>query len=100
MWRKSRRPINYSQSIGVDFNRNFSVGWETASQKSSSCTYRGEKPFSEPETKTMRFLMHSLKPIFYLTLHSFSKAIMFPYAFTRFQFFNFTVIYLDLKSLL
>lgn len=83
MWRKSRRPISYSQFIGVDFNRNFSVGWETACQKVSSSTYRGEKPFSEPETRIIKHLMHSLKPIFYLTLHSFGKSIMYPYAYKR-----------------
>ncbi|XP_055315342.1 carboxypeptidase B-like [Sitodiplosis mosellana] len=88
MWRKSRRPIEFSKFIGVDFNRNFSVGWETASQKTSSCTYRGEKPFSEPETRIIKRLMHSLKPTFYLTLHSFSKSIMFPYAFTSMLPYN------------
>lgn len=83
MWRKSRRPISFSKFVGVDFNRNFSVGWEKASPKTSSYTYRGEKPFSEPETRIIQHLMHSLKPMFYLTLHSFHKSIMFPYGFTR-----------------
>lgn len=84
MWRKSRRIISFSKFIGVDCNRNFSVGWENACQKTSSCTYRGEKPFSEPETRIVKRLLHSLKPKFYLTLHSFSKSIMFPYGFTRY----------------
>ncbi|XP_031619954.1 carboxypeptidase B-like [Contarinia nasturtii] len=83
MWRKSRRPIHFSRFIGVDCNRNFSVGWDEACQKTSSCTFRGERPFSEPETRIIKYLMHSLKPTFYLTLHSFSKSIMFPYAFTK-----------------
>lgn len=83
MWRKTRRPIQASCSIGVDCNRNFNINWQAANSQPASYTFRGERPFSEPETKILKYLMHSLRPTFYLTLHSYSKAIMYPNAFTQ-----------------
>lgn len=41
----------------VDLNRNYPIGWSAScggSTNQGGETYRGRKPFSEPETKTMR----------------------------------------------
>jgi hypothetical protein len=56
-WRKNRRN-NGGGSFGVDLNRNYSFNWgydnNGSSPNSSSDTYRGPGPFSEPETQAIR----------------------------------------------
>lgn len=83
MWRKTRRPNDGSHNIGTDCNRNFSFYWQRACNKPSKNTYRGDTPFSEPETRILKQLMHTLQPHFYLTLHSFAKSLMYPFGYTR-----------------
>ncbi|MBN2824113.1 MAG: peptidase [Campylobacterales bacterium] len=51
-WRKNRRP-NHDGTIGVDLNRNFSIGFKKESNTSSN-VYGGEYPFSEEETKAIK----------------------------------------------
>ena len=51
-WRKNRRD-NGDGTFGVDLNRNFSVGY-TKSTNTSSNVYSGPKPFSEPETLSIK----------------------------------------------
>ena len=47
---------------GVDLNRNFPVGWKSASDDSRSENYRGKQPFSEPESRITRRLVEDVKP--------------------------------------
>lgn len=54
LWRKNRRV--FADGVGVDTNRNYPAGWETAcsgSNSPGSNTYKGPAPASEPETQTM-----------------------------------------------
>ncbi len=51
-WRKNRRK-NHDGTIGVDLNRNFSVGFIKNSNTSSN-VYGGEEPFSEAETRAIK----------------------------------------------
>ena len=51
-WRKNRRK-NHDGTIGVDLNRNFSIGF-VKQKDTSSNVYGGEEPFSEAETKAMK----------------------------------------------
>jgi len=51
-WRKNRRE-NADGSIGVDLNRNFSVGFKKNNNPASN-VYSGPQPFSEPETQALR----------------------------------------------
>lgn len=51
-WRKNRRP-NHDGTIGVDLNRNFSIGFKKESNTSSN-VYGGEYPFSEAETSAIK----------------------------------------------
>ncbi|MEA3544694.1 MAG: M14 family zinc carboxypeptidase, partial [Thermodesulfobacteriota bacterium] len=51
-WRKNRRE-NADGSIGVDLNRNFSVGFKKNNTPSSN-VYSGPHPFSEPETCALK----------------------------------------------
>ncbi|XP_052895873.1 carboxypeptidase B-like [Anopheles moucheti] len=88
MWRKTRRPLgprNHRSCVGVDCNRNFNVAWTIGSTRICSLLYRGERPFSEQETKNVRDLFRKLRPTckFYLSLHSYAKAILYPRAYSR-----------------
>ncbi|XP_055841093.1 carboxypeptidase B [Episyrphus balteatus] len=85
MWRKNRRPHSILKSIGTDCNRNFDFHWENGSTKASRSTYKGEKPFSEPETCALRNIMEKLRPhlLLFLSLHSYGQAIMYPWGYTK-----------------
>ena len=71
MWRKTRQPNScwYNaqpgkpKGIGTDANRNFGYKWGTGGSSNNPCMpdYRGEAPFSAPETANMRA---------WLTLHA------------------------------
>ncbi|KAG4072016.1 hypothetical protein HA402_010953 [Bradysia odoriphaga] len=84
-WRKTRKPITDTKYIGTDCNRNFDHHWKSACSRPSKHTYRGEAPFSEPETEMLKTIMHSIKANckFYLSLHSYAKAFMYPFGYTR-----------------
>jgi len=56
-WRKNRR-VNHDGSIGVDLNRNFSIGF-VKQKDTSSNVYGGEEPFSEAETRAMKEFVDS-----------------------------------------
>ncbi len=51
-WRKNRR-INHDGTVGVDLNRNFSIGF-VKQKDTSSNVYGGEEPFSEAETRAIK----------------------------------------------
>ncbi len=51
-WRKNRRK-NADGTIGVDLNRNFSIGWSKSSNTGSNI-YGGEAPFSEAESRAIK----------------------------------------------
>ena len=98
LWRKNRR-VNAGGSIGVDLNRNFSVGWSAPeggnSTTASSDTYRGTAAFSEPESQVIRDWFGSLpnKGAF-LDIHSYSQLVLAPWGYTiglppRMDEFNF-----------
>jgi len=80
MWRKNRRG-----GYGVDLSRNYSVGWGEAdsSPERSSPNYRGEQPFSEPETRAMRALFEHEPIAAHVDLHSFSQVIVYPWSHKR-----------------
>lgn len=67
--------------VGVDLNRNYATAWGTVgdSPQPESDTFRGTKPFSEPETRAMRDLMTKVKPTFLLTFHSYSNMVLWPW---------------------
>jgi hypothetical protein len=77
-WRKNRR-----DSIGVDLNRNYSFQWgmNGASASPLDETYRGESPFSEPETQMIRdfSLAHDFR--FVLNYHTSGDFLLCPWGF-------------------
>lgn len=79
-WRKSRRGGH-----GVDLSRNYPVGWGTAgsSDDPASPNYRGEAPFSEPETRAMRDLFDTRAFAAHVDFHSYSQVIVYPWSHRR-----------------
>jgi murein tripeptide amidase MpaA len=82
MWRKNRNPnlnIN-SQHLGVDLNRNFDLLWDSGigtSENPVDNIYKGEEPFSEPETRNILYLMDHFPSIgYYVDIHSYSELIL------------------------
>ncbi|MGB8951113.1 MAG: M14 family metallopeptidase [Candidatus Aminicenantales bacterium] len=84
-WRKNRRN-NGDGSYGVDLNRNYGYMWgyddKGSNPASSSETYRGTAPFSEPETQAVRdfFLRKNFQAM--ISYHSFSQIILYPWGYT------------------
>lgn len=52
MWRKNRADIGQPFCMGVDLNRNFPVGWQTAGGSTSPCVYQyaGAAPLDQIES--------------------------------------------------
>ncbi|KAL8172990.1 UNVERIFIED_CONTAM: hypothetical protein K2H54_036283 [Gekko kuhli] len=86
MWRKSLSQHGNSICFGTDLNRNFDAGWcgEGASDDPCDETYCGPYPESEPEVKAMvNFIRrHRNRIKAYITMHSYSQMVLFPYSYT------------------
>lgn len=81
MWRKNRRN-NGDGSFGVDLNRNYGFKWGTggSSTSTSSDTYMGTVPFSEPETQAIRdFVVSQPNAKILLSFHTFSELVLYPW---------------------
>ncbi len=85
-WRKNRR-LNRDGTYGVDLNRNYSYKWAYDNVGSSpdpgSPIYRGEAPFSEPETQAIRDLCMQHRFRIILSFHSYSRLYLFPWGYIR-----------------
>ncbi|UCD63847.1 MAG: immune inhibitor A [Candidatus Zixiibacteriota bacterium] len=83
-WRKNRRYIT-STTYGVDINRNWGYMWAYdnigSSPTPSSPGYRGEAPFSEPETQAMRdfILAHDFEIV--VDYHAPGPGFIWPYCY-------------------
>ena len=68
---------------GVDLNRNYGFQWGHDNEGSSSngCdqTYRGNSPFSEPETVAIKNLVESHDFKIALNYHSYSNILIYPF---------------------
>nr|XP_056706372.1 mast cell carboxypeptidase A-like [Euleptes europaea] len=86
LWRKNRSKTSNSDCVGVDLNRNFGVAWGTVDSSRNPCkeTYCGSSAESEPETIAVTtFIRNHLSSIkAYLTVHSYSQMLLFPYGYT------------------
>jgi hypothetical protein len=86
LWRKNLRDNDKNGQItvgdGVDPNRNFPNHWgydnEGSSSITSSDTYRGPEPMSEPETKAMVRLLDRIKFKFQVNYHSNGQWLLYP----------------------
>ncbi|NP_001861.2 mast cell carboxypeptidase A preproprotein [Homo sapiens] len=86
MWRKNRSKNQNSKCIGTDLNRNFNASWNSIPNTNDPCAdnYRGSAPESEKETKAVtNFIRSHLNEIkVYITFHSYSQMLLFPYGYT------------------
>lgn len=85
MWRKSRKP--YGLCVGADLNRNFDIHWNSIGSSSNPCAYdfAGSYVNSEIEssliTKFLNDNTQKFKIKTFLSLHSYSQLLMFPYGY-------------------
>lgn len=88
MWRKNRRD-NGNGTFGVDLNRNYSYQWgydnSGSSGNSSSETYRGPSPASEPETQAMEAFIASRDFQTSISTHTYSNLWLFPWGYDCFD---------------
>jgi len=82
-WRKNRS-FNADGSRGTDLNRNYDFLWQwiigQTSASPSSDVYHGSAPFSEPETRNVRWLLDTYRNITcFVDLHSYSELILYPW---------------------
>jgi murein tripeptide amidase MpaA len=94
MWRKNRNPASSGGNplkIGVDVNRNYDFLWDfpvafapganplsLASTDSASDLFHGTAPFSEPETRNVRWLFEKFPKIgWFMDVHSYGGDILY-----------------------
>ena len=81
-WRKNRRD-NGDGNFGVDPNRNYPFQWGACNGSdgfTSSDTYRGPTPASEPETwQGIMELAREQRPAINLSYHTYSELVIMPY---------------------
>jgi len=84
LWRKNRAVEN-GQVVGVDLNRNYGFEWAFDNQGSSpnpnSEIYRGQAPFSEPETQTIRDFCNDHQFRICMNYHTFGNVLIYPFGF-------------------
>ena len=92
LWRKNRNPASsvpgVNASVGVDLNRNFDFLWNftkhfdpsvsPASTNSSSQAFYGTAPFSEPETRNMKWVYDIFPKIrWFIDVHSAAGTLLY-----------------------
>ncbi|MEQ1745436.1 MAG: M14 family zinc carboxypeptidase [Saprospiraceae bacterium] len=81
-WRKNR-----GSGGGVDLNRNYGHGWgfdnDGSSPDSTSTTYRGPAPFSEPETQAVKQFCEDRDIAVALNAHSYGNLLIYPFGYNN-----------------
>ena len=84
LWRKNRRN-NGDGTFGVDLNRNYGYNWGLdntgSSPVTSSNTYRGPAPFSEPETQAVKWFAENHNFEIALNYHTFGNLLIYPWGY-------------------
>ncbi|MEN0004201.1 MAG: M14 family zinc carboxypeptidase [Bacteroidota bacterium] len=84
LWRKNRR-FNADETYGVDLNRNYAFQWgfddQGSSTNTTSQTYRGTAPFSEPETQAVRDFCNAHEFELALNYHTWGNLLIYPWGF-------------------
>lgn len=85
MQRKNTRDTCSETPIGVDLNRNYSYMWgydnDGSSPDGCSETYRGNSPFSEPETQAVRDFVDQYDFKINFNYHSYSNLLIYPFGY-------------------
>ena len=85
MHRKNRRDTGCGSGTqrGIDLNRNYGFGWGANDSGSSPdpcyATYRGEGPFSEPETQAVRNFIEQRDFVNVLHYHTYGNMYIHPF---------------------
>uniref|UniRef100_A0A4Y0BHU2 Peptidase_M14 domain-containing protein n=1 Tax=Anopheles funestus TaxID=62324 RepID=A0A4Y0BHU2_ANOFN len=85
-WNKNRVP-KLDDNVGVDLNRNFGYMWELLTNDEDANpnreTYRGMKPFSEPESRAIKDLLVMNEDAYlYVDMHVGGQLILIPWGYT------------------
>ncbi|KAG7214420.1 hypothetical protein INR49_006377 [Caranx melampygus] len=86
MWRKTRKPNSGSSCVGVDPNRNWDAGFGGPGASNNPCseTYRGPRPHSESEVKSIVDFVKSHGNFkAFISIHAYSQMLLYPYGYTR-----------------
>ncbi|KAM9854627.1 carboxypeptidase A5 [Aulostomus maculatus] len=86
MWRKTRKPNPGSKCVGVDPNRNWDAGFGEPGASGNPCseTYRGPRPESESEVKSIVDFVRSHGNIkAFVSIHAYSQMLLYPFGYTR-----------------
>lgn len=82
LWRKNRRN-NGDGTFGIDLNRNYATGWSApnggSSSVTSSDTYRGTAPFSEPETAAIEAFAQTRQFVTVFSTHTYQDVLLRPW---------------------
>jgi len=93
-WRKNRAPKEgQTYNIGVDLNRNYGYRWNLPYilpdqynidylSDVSSWTFRGEQPFSENETRAVKYFVETHNIGISLSYHDYGEWMIFPWMHT------------------
>lgn len=85
MWRKTRSKGRVCE--GADPNRNYNDHWGGSGSSKDECSliYAGKRAESEIEVKHISQLLYSNRNriVMYLSLHSFSQMILWPYGYAN-----------------
>ncbi|KAF4636386.1 hypothetical protein G7Y89_g1694 [Cudoniella acicularis] len=105
-WRKNRNPVSSipgnPRSIGVDLNRNYDFLWDfpnkfshevqktnplaLASNDPASPAFHGLSPFSEPETRNVKWIMDTYRKVrWYMDIHSNLGSVLYSWGDARNQ---------------
>jgi murein tripeptide amidase MpaA len=83
MWRKNRNPNPGQPCAGVDINRNYDFLWSSGIGTSTNAcqdVFRGSGPFSEPETRNVRWLLDNYPDtVGVVDVHSYSELVLYPW---------------------
>ncbi|KAH8310367.1 hypothetical protein KR044_000986, partial [Drosophila immigrans] len=99
MWRKNRNLFGICR--GVDLNRNFPFSWNSTGASGNPCHYDFSGPSAASEVETQRIVQfleahaQSERIRSFISLHSYSQLIMFPYGHSGERVEN----YADLKEI-
>ena len=84
LWRKNRRDFQ-TGVYGVDLNRNYGNQWGYddlgSSPDSTSAVFRGQGPFSEPETQIIRDFCNAHEFKLALNYHTYSNLLINPWGY-------------------
>ncbi len=87
MWRKNRRDNGVTGCMGVDLNRNYDYMWglDNIGSSPDPCepTYRGEEPFSEPESQAIRDFCESHELMNVMNYHTHGNLLLYPWGYTE-----------------